>query len=410
MRTHADVVVVGGGIGGSSVSAALARQGIDVLVLERTAEHHDRVRGEYLTPWGVAETQKLGLYDDLLAAGGHHTKQTIPFSEGVPPDAARKRALDLTTSCEKVPGAICMQHVVMCNALNASSRKAGAEIVKPVERIQVLPGAEPKVRFVHDAKLHEVTCRLVIGADGRGSAVAKQAGITLHKDPPHHLMSGLLVEGVEEWPEDTQAIGVEGDVVFYIFPQGGGRARLYLAYSREQSARFSGPDSAPRFLEAFHLSSVPGSDILARSRPAGPCHGYPNEDTWSDDPTAPGVVLIGDAAGHNDPTIGQGLSITFRDARLVSDIILNNRHLSQSSFRPYAEERHERMRRLRFVGRLYSTLRAEFGDEARARRRRAAERVAADPSVMLPFVAMFKGPEALPREAFEQPAWDRFIG
>jgi 2-polyprenyl-6-methoxyphenol hydroxylase-like FAD-dependent oxidoreductase len=303
-----------------------------------------------------------------------------------------------------------MQHVEMCNALNRSALKAGVEIVRPVERIQVLPGAEPKVRFVHDAKLHEVTCRLVIGADGRGSAVAKQAGITLHKDPPHHLMSGLLVEGVEEWPEDTQAIGVEGDVVFYVFPQGGGRARLYLAYSREQSARFSGPDSAPRFLKAFHLSSVPGSDILARSRPAGPCHGYPNEDTWSDDPTAPGVVLIGDAAGHNDPTIGQGLSITFRDARLVSDIILNNRHLSQSSFRPYAEERHERMRRLRFVGRLYSTLRAEFGDEARARRRRAAERVAADPSVMLPFVAMFKGPEALPREAFEQSAWDRFIG
>ena len=57
--------------------------------------------------------------------------------------------------------------------------------------------------------------------------------------------------------------------------------------------------------------------------PAGPCATYPGDDTWTDAPFADGVVLIGDAAGYNDPIIGQGLSIAMRDARIVRDLILD---------------------------------------------------------------------------------------
>ena len=44
-------------------------------------------------------------------------------------------------------------------------------------------------------------------------------------------------------------------------------------------------------------------------------------DTWTDSPCAPGVVLLGDAAGWNDPIIGQGLSIALRDVRMVADVV-----------------------------------------------------------------------------------------
>ncbi len=147
-----------------------------------------------------------------------------------------------------------------------------------------------------------------------------------------------------------------------------------------------------------------------RHGPAGPCHGYPNADSWVDEPVAPGVVLVGDAAGHNDPTTGQGLSITMRDLRLVSEILIGGGGWAGGSFAPYVEERRERMRRLRFVARLVSTLYAEFTEEARRRRRRSWQRRLADPAVALPMLAMLKGPHNLPAYAFQQEAWDQLLG
>jgi flavin-dependent dehydrogenase len=50
----ADVIVVGGGFAGSTLSTVLARQGRSVLVIERETKFKDRVRGESMLPWGVA--------------------------------------------------------------------------------------------------------------------------------------------------------------------------------------------------------------------------------------------------------------------------------------------------------------------------------------------------------------------
>jgi 2-polyprenyl-6-methoxyphenol hydroxylase-like FAD-dependent oxidoreductase len=67
-----DLIVVGGGVGGGALSTVMARAGRKVLLLEQTETYVDRVRGEWIAPWGVAETRTLGLYDSLMAAGGHH--------------------------------------------------------------------------------------------------------------------------------------------------------------------------------------------------------------------------------------------------------------------------------------------------------------------------------------------------
>ena len=87
--------------------------------------------------------------------------------------------------------------------------------------------------------------------------------------------------------------------------------------------RFSGRESAANFLAAYELETYPWSEQVQAATPAGPCATYPGDDTWTDTPFADGVVLIGDAAGHNDPIIGQGLSISMRDARTVRDLVLD---------------------------------------------------------------------------------------
>jgi len=70
MSSAYDVVTVGGGLAGAGLGRLLARAGQRVLVLERTVEFHDRVRGEVLVPWGVAEAKRLG-FDGLLRPVGN---------------------------------------------------------------------------------------------------------------------------------------------------------------------------------------------------------------------------------------------------------------------------------------------------------------------------------------------------
>ena len=63
METHVnpEVVIIGAGIGGGALATVLARAGIAVTILEKSLVHTDHVRGEWIAPWGVAETQRLGL-------------------------------------------------------------------------------------------------------------------------------------------------------------------------------------------------------------------------------------------------------------------------------------------------------------------------------------------------------------
>jgi hypothetical protein len=58
-----------------------------------------------------------------------------------------------------------------------------------------------------------------------------------------------------------QVIGSAGDVHFLVFPQSGGRVRLYLGYALEQARRFAGADGPQAFLDAFRLDCVPGRPV-----------------------------------------------------------------------------------------------------------------------------------------------------
>ena len=148
--------------------------------------------------------------------------------------------------------------------------------------------------------------------------------------------------------------------------------------------------SAP-VLDAFNVACSPNNRHLANARPAGPLLAYFNHDSWTDTPYAGHIVLIGDAAGWNDPINGLGLSITYRDVRIVSDILKQTEDWSAASFGPYAEERAERMRRLRFVGKVAARMDMEFDDQARGRRKRFLERLSTDPSVGMHLVAIMAG-------------------
>jgi len=220
-------------------------------------------------------------------------------------------------------------------------------------------------------------------------------------------MAGMLVDELDSWPEHRMTIGTEGDRVFFVVPQGAGRVRLYLLWSCDHRHRFAGAGGPRAFLDSFALACIPKSDCIVRARPAGPCATYPMNDSWTDDPIVEGMALIGDAAGYSDPHIGQGLSVALRDVRVLSELLAASEDWSPNALKPYTEERAERMRRLRFCNAVATTLRGEFGPEARERRRWAQRLMQTEPALGLWRRAYLAGPESVPASAFDASVYDR---
>lgn len=400
MAAFHDVVIVGGGVGGSALAASLAAAGVDVLLLEQTEAYQDRVRGEWIAPWGVTEVRRMGLLDVLRDAGGHYVTRHVTYDETRSPEEAEAKTLPLGIFAPDVPGPLTLGNPHHCQTLFDEATRRGATTVRGAMVTGVTPGAAPSVTFLLNDVEQTVRCRLIVGADGRTSQVREACGIPLNQDRPHHWFAGMLVDKAPDWPDDLQAIGTEDDFNFLAFPQGDGKVRLYGGYPLEQNRRFSGPEGPRKFLDAFRVSCSPINETVIAGEPAGPVLSFFNNDTWTDQPFVEGVVLIGDAAGWNDPIIGLGQSITYRDARTVRDVLVGGADWSPAAFADYATERTERMRRLRFCAALTSALDAEFGPEARARRRRHFECSNQDPTLGMHGFAVMAGPEAMPPEIF----------
>lgn len=397
MAERTEVVVVGGGIGGASLACALARNDVGVTLLESTEKYQDRVRGESMQLWGVKEARELGVEAVLLDAGAHISPLWKQYTEGVDEVADIPAGMFM----EGFSGTLNLRHPVACQALVDAAAAAGTAVVRGAFDVKISGGPSPAVSYVANDQLHEVTTGLIVGADGRASTIRKQAGITLERQDPVNYIAGLLVDGLDGVPEDDVIVG-EGDVLLIMFHQGGGRARAYLGVGRSGQHRFAGPKGTQTFLETCALSCYPWSDKITSATPAGPCATYPGDDTWTATPYEEGIVLIGDAAGYNDPVIGQGLSIALRDARMVRDAVLQGGRTSEA-FVSYGVERVERMARLRFLADVMSVSQSEDCDNRSSRR--ALARV--DPEIMGLLFGVFVGPETVPDELFNEELLER---
>jgi 2-polyprenyl-6-methoxyphenol hydroxylase-like FAD-dependent oxidoreductase len=123
-------------------------------------------------------------------------------------------------------------------------------------------------------------------------------------------------------------------------------------------------------------------------------------DSWADSPLLPGVALVGDAAGWSNPVTGQGLAVALRDARVLTDLLLDGSDWSAAGLAGYAEERAERMARLRFATALIDLFTA-FGAADRANRRtRMGRLLGAEPELGAAIAAVHEGPWRVPSTAF----------
>lgn len=364
-----DVAIVGGGVAGASVAATLATAGLGVVVVEREPRFRDRVRGESIHPWGAREADRLGLLSVLRAAGVNELPLWQRYADRTPQEPYR-----WTDDTPEGHVELGIFHPALQQALLDHARDAGATVLRPARVTAYRGGDRPEIEVATDKGSITVRARLVVGADGRTSAARRWLGAATLTDPVHHAIGGCLLDGVDLDPSRTHAARSPG-MLALVFPQGGGRARAYLVCGNERAAAIRAGDGAG-FIAALAPHFPDGA--FAGAAAIGPAAFFPNADIWPDRIADDAVVLVGDAAGANDPSVGQGLSLIFRDTRELRDLLLGT-HDWRRAIRAFAERRATYYAVLREHARWHGILAIEEGPEADARRARVDRARAEDP-------------------------------
>ena len=257
--TRRDVVIIGGSLAGAACARELVRFGIDAVALERDRFPRAKVCGGFLSPGAVDWLARLGVLEDVKAAGA------------VPVMSARVRAgsADVTIPFKR-PG-LGMSRSCLDALLGQNTPVEQGHGVREVHRV----GAG----FVVD----DIACSVVIDAAGKLSRFTKRST-------------------VEEFGVQYSESGARGSVLdfwFYDDAYGGG---VSVEDGRSNFCFLVRKDSLASYLKR--------SDCLV----TGPL---------AYDKLPDGFIAIGDAAGMVDPFCGEGMRHALETGMLAARVVAN---------------------------------------------------------------------------------------
>lgn len=369
-----DAIIVGGGLAGSAVADQLARAGRSVLVLERETRFKDRVRGENMLPWGVAAAKRLGIHDELVAAGGSIAPNFVRVTMGT---VGEPRDMRVTT-----PGGdamLNMYHPRLQETLLARAANSGAEVMRgaTVLALDSGPGKAPAVTFEFRGMQQTLSARIVVGADGRASRMRAWAGFEPQRSPDLLTIAGTLITGTSV-PEGCAFLCMGRGIGSFWAPLGDQRSRVYFIYPALAGRRsLSGNSKLGEFVESVRAVGVPG-EWLDGVQADGPLAEFDGADRWVESPAKNGVVLVGDAAASSDPSWGCGLSLTATDVEHLANALRETDDWD-AALAQYARDHDEYFGALHRVLAWYTELVWSAGPEADERRARVFPRMQANP-------------------------------
>jgi flavin-dependent dehydrogenase len=307
-----DAIVIGARCAGSPTAMLLARQGYRVMVVDHATFPSDTVSTHVVHPPGVAALSRWGLLDPVVASGcppvDTYTFDFGPFT------------ITGSPATPESPVAYCPRRTVLDKVLVDGAAAAGAEVREGFSVDELVVDDERVVGIRgHGTDGREVTehARVVIGADGLKSFVARHVGAEQYNERPRQLCgyysywSGLPVDGkFEVYIRDDRGWGVAPTNDGLTMVVGGWPYAQFDAHKSDIEGTYlamfeRAPEFAERVAGATRETRVVGTAV-------------PN---FFRKPFGPGWALVGDAGYNRDFITAQGISDAFRDAEACAQAI-----------------------------------------------------------------------------------------
>jgi len=312
-RPSRDVVVVGAGPAGCATAAFLAQRGHDVLLVDAARFPRDKVCGEGISPEAWRLLDAMGAGERIRAL----SPRPLLGMRLVSPDGT---AFEGRYRSRAEPG-FALRRLELDAALLEAARASGAEVREGVRAVGLVRDGDAVrgIRFDDHGDERELRSRVVVGADGRDSVVARRLGLLR----PHRRLRRFAVRGYWDGVEglgETGEMHVGGGGYCGVAPLSAGSANVAFVLPAGDMAAARGD------LEGFYREALrrrwprlqerlTAARLCEKPRAIGPlaleCRGV----------AASGAVLVGDAAGFYDPFTGEGVTLALRTAELAADAI-----------------------------------------------------------------------------------------
>lgn len=293
-----EVVVVGAGPAGAALAGLLAGQGVAVALLDRARFPREKACGECLNPGAVAMLRRLGLWPAVA-----------PLEPSVLRGwrlTAGRRRVDLDFPAPH--HAVALDRRRLDHALVNWAVGQGARLLEGVRACDLTRDHAGRITGVRTVAHGTISGRIVVGADGLRSVVQRRLGLHAAGPSPPKVAFTAHWSGVDGLT-DRGEIHFRGNAVCGIAPAGPGEANVVLVVPAQAARR---------------LDPICTLQQWSRLRGAAP-GGAPLATGPFDQPvravTAPGALLVGDAAGYYDPLTGQGIYRALRSAELAAPAI-----------------------------------------------------------------------------------------
>jgi 2-octaprenyl-6-methoxyphenol hydroxylase len=332
-----DVAIVGGGIVGLTLAAALRHSGLTVAVVEaQTPEQAAARQRAYAFSLTSARIfQDLGVWP-LVAPGITHF-QRVRLSDGDYPRAVEFSPDDTGTDAVYY-GA---EHTVLMQALQQTIAAAPVHYLSSAKVVSVEPGtAAACLRVERDHQPVTLTARLLVAADGATSPLRQQAGISTFGWRYWQSCITALLEP-EQPHQDTAYEKFWPSGPFAILPLPGNRCQIvWTAPHAEAKALLDlPPDQFMAELQRRYGSQMGQLKLLNQPRL------FPVQLMQSKRYVQPRLALIGDAAHCCHPVGGQGLNMGIRDAAALAEVLVQAQQQQQDIGSLAVLRRYERWRR-----------------------------------------------------------------